>query len=148
MKTLIGAFHYSFSRGNNALTGVDRGEVVVCRSKPAKRPTQQIVGQVAIRSSCRQNARCPPPRRLGMMHDAVSMIGWRIEGIEFQRCIAGVDDVVVRSGRNEHREARVDGFPNAVEDRLAGPFFDSKELIELVDFRTDLFTGLKAITTS
>src|ERR1035437_4670026 len=46
------------------------------------------------------------------------------------------------AGRDDDREARLDRRPNAIEYRLAGPLFHAKELVELVDFRPDLFLEL------
>ncbi len=78
----------------------------------------------------------------GMVDDTVAMIRWRIERIELQGCIAGIDDVVFGPSRDDNREAGFDRRPNAIENRLTGPLLDAKELVELVDFRPDLFLGL------
>src|SRR5450830_939821 len=78
----------------------------------------------------------------GMVDDAVPMIRRRIERIELQRNTAGIDDVVIRSRRDDYREAGLDRRPNAIENCLTAPFLDAKELVELVDFRPDLFLGL------
>src|SRR5450759_1165137 len=74
----------------------------------------------------------------GMVDNAVPMIRRRIQRIEFQWNTAGIDDVVIRPGRDDYRETGADGRPNAIENRLARPFFHAKELVELVDFRSDL----------
>ena len=78
----------------------------------------------------------------GVVDDAVSMIRRRIERVELQWKIAGVDDVVIRPGRHDDREARANGRSNAVENRLTGSLLHAKELVERVDFRSDLFLGL------
>src|SRR5581483_2329819 len=78
-----------------------------------------------------------------MVDDPVPMIRRRVERVELQRSTAGVDDVVVRPGRDDHRVARADRGPNAVEDRLAATLLHAKELVELVDFRPDLLPGLQ-----
>ena len=78
----------------------------------------------------------------GMVDDAVPMIRRRIERVELQRKIAGVDDVVIRPGRHDDREARSNRRPNAIEDCFTAPFLDAKELVELVDFRPNFFLGL------
>jgi hypothetical protein len=59
----------------------------------------------------------------GMVDDAVPMIRRRIgiERIEFQWSTAGIDDVVIRPGRDNYREAGADRRPNAIENRLTGP---------------------------
>ena len=78
----------------------------------------------------------------GMVDDAVPMIRWRIERIELQWNAAGIDYVVFGPSRDHDREARSDRRPNAIENRLTGPLLHAKELVELVDFRPDLFLGL------
>ena len=75
----------------------------------------------------------------GMVDNAVPMIRRRIERIELQWTRAGIDDVVIRPSRDDDREARSDRRPDAVENRLTGSLLDAKELVELVDFRPDLF---------
>ena len=77
-----------------------------------------------------------------MVDDAVPMIGWRIERIELQLNIAGIDDVMIGPGRDNYRGARSDRRPNAIENRLTGPLLHAKELVEFVDFRPDLLLGL------
>jgi hypothetical protein len=44
--------------------------------------------------------------------------------------------------RDDYRETCSDRRPNAIENRLTGPLLHAKELVELVDFRPDLFFGL------
>lgn len=78
----------------------------------------------------------------GVVDNTVSMIRRRIERIELQGNIAGIDDVVIRSGRDHYREALSNRRANAIENRLTAPFLHAKELVELVDFRPDLFLGL------
>ena len=53
-----------------------------------------------------------------MVDNAVPMIRRRIERIELQWNTAGIDDVVIRPGRDDYREARADRRPNAIENRL------------------------------
>jgi hypothetical protein len=77
----------------------------------------------------------------GMMNNAIPMIRRRIERIEFQWNTAGIDDIVIRPGRDNYREAGADRRPDAIENRLTGPLLNAKELVELVDFRPDLFLG-------
>src|ERR1035437_1971136 len=78
----------------------------------------------------------------GMVDDAVPMIRRRIERIELQWNTPGIDDVVIRSGRDDYREALSDRRSNTIENRLTGTLLHAKELVELVDFRPDLFLGL------
>ena len=78
----------------------------------------------------------------GMVDNAVPMIRGRINCIELYWNTAGIDDVVIRPGWDDYREARSDRRPNAIENRLTGTLFHAKELVELVDFSSDLFLGL------
>ena len=57
----------------------------------------------------------------GMMDDAIPMIRRRIERIEFQWSTAGIDDVVIRPGRDNYREAGANRRPDAIKNRLTGP---------------------------
>jgi hypothetical protein len=78
----------------------------------------------------------------GMVEDAVPMIRRCIERVKLQWNTAGIDDVVIHPCRDNYRKAGADRRPNAIENRLTGPFLHAKELVELVDFRPDLFLGL------
>jgi len=78
-----------------------------------------------------------------MVDNPVSMVRRSIERVELKRNAAGIDDVVIRPGRNEHRETRPNRRANTIENRLPGPLLDPEELIELVDFCPDLFLGLE-----
>ena len=78
----------------------------------------------------------------GMVDNTVPMIRGRINCIELQWNTAGIDDVVIRPGWDDYREARSDRRPNAIENRLTGTLLHAKELVELVDFRPDFFLGL------
>jgi hypothetical protein len=69
-----------------------------------------------------------------MVNDAVPMIRGRIERIELQWNTAVIDDVVIRPRRDEHGEACADHRTNAIENGLARPFLNPKELIKLVHF--------------
>ena len=77
----------------------------------------------------------------GLVDDAVAMIRRRVKRIEFHWDIAGINDVVICPRRDEDREARPDRRPNAIENGLTGPLLHAKELVELVDFRPNLFLG-------
>src|SRR5664280_409073 len=78
----------------------------------------------------------------GMVDDAVPMIRRRIERIELQWNTAGINDVVIRPSRDDYCEASADRRPHAIENRLTGTLLHAKELVELMDFRPDLFLGL------
>ena len=78
----------------------------------------------------------------GMVDNAILMIWRRIERIELQWNTAGIDDVVIRSGWDDYREARANRRPNAIENRLTGTLLHAKELIGLVSFGPYLFLGL------
>jgi hypothetical protein len=79
----------------------------------------------------------------GMMDNAVSMIRRRINRIEFQRNVASIDNVVIRPRRDDNCEARSNRSSHTIENRLAGSFFDTKELIERVDFGPDFLVGIQ-----
>ena len=75
----------------------------------------------------------------GRVDNAVSMLRWGIESIELKGSTAGIDDVVIRSSRDVHGEARADLRMNAIQNGLARAFLNAKELIKLVHFHPDLF---------
>ena len=77
-----------------------------------------------------------------MVYDAVPMIRRRIERVKLQWNTACIDDVVIRSSRDDYREAGLDRRSNAIENRFTGPFLDAKELVEFVDFSPNVFLGL------
>src|SRR5450759_5500337 len=74
----------------------------------------------------------------GMVDNAVPMIRWRIERIELHWNTSGIDDVVIRPGRDEHSEARADRRPNAIENGLTRPVLHAKKMVERVAFLPDL----------
>jgi hypothetical protein len=79
----------------------------------------------------------------GMVDDAVPMIWRRVERVELEWDTAGIDDVVIRSSRDDNREPCADCRPNTIENRLTGPLLHAKKLVERVYFRSDLFLGLQ-----
>src|SRR5450759_4432042 len=79
----------------------------------------------------------------GMVDDTVPMIRWRIERIELHWNTACIDDVMIRSTRNDYREARADLRMNPIKNRLARTLLHAKELVGLVHFHPDLFLGLQ-----
>ena len=83
----------------------------------------------------------------GMVDNAVSVIGWRVDSVELQWDTARIDDVVVRPSRDDDRKTSLDRCPRTVENRLPGPFLNAKELIQRMNFLPDFF-GLNAMTTS
>ena len=78
----------------------------------------------------------------GVVDNTVSMIRRRIKRVELQGNTAGIDDVVIRSRRDDYREAGPDHRANTIENRLSGPLLHAKELVELVDFRPNFFPRL------
>ena len=78
-----------------------------------------------------------------MMDNAVPVIRRRIERVELQGNAAHVDNVVLRPGRDKHRETGCDRRVNAIKHGLARPFLHPKELIELVNFHPDFFAGFQ-----
>ena len=81
--------------------------------------------------------------RAGMVDDPITMIRRRVEGIQLQRGVTGIDDVVSRPRRYDDRETCSNRCPDAVKDGVAGSFLYTEELVELVDFRSDFFLGLQ-----
>jgi hypothetical protein len=84
----------------------------------------------------------------GIVDDAVPMIRRRIERIELQWNIAGIDDVVIGSSRDDYREARSDRRPNAIENRLTGPLLTRKNWSSLWTSTPISSLGFNAMTTS
>ena len=79
-----------------------------------------------------------------MVDHTIPMIRRRIERIELQWNIAGIDDVVIGPGRDEYGEARFDLGSNVIENRLAGSLLDAKELVDAwVNLVADLLTWLE-----
>src|SRR5664279_836838 len=78
--------------------------------RSARRPTNSLFRGFAIKVLV-VGLRVGP----GVVDDAVPMIRGRIECIELQWNTAGIDDVVIRPGRDENRPARLDLRPNAIE---------------------------------
>jgi hypothetical protein len=54
----------------------------------------------------------------GLVDDAVPMIRRRIKRVELQGNTAGIDDVVISSGRDDYREASPDHRSNTIENRF------------------------------
>src|SRR5512133_3565376 len=78
-----------------------------------------------------------------MVDNSVPVIRRGIEGVELQTTTASIDDIVFHSGRDDHREARSDLRSDAVENGLADPLLDAKELVEIVYLGPNLFLGLQ-----
>jgi hypothetical protein len=78
-----------------------------------------------------------------MMDDAISMIWWRIQRIEFECNATRIDDVVMRPSLDYYREAGFDRGANAIENCLASSLLDAEKLVKLMDFGPDLFRGLQ-----
>lgn len=69
----------------------------------------------------------------GGVDDAVTVIRWRVQRVQPHGRPAGVDDVVIRPGRDNDRESRSDLCGYTVEDGLARAGFHAEELVERVD---------------
>jgi hypothetical protein len=78
-----------------------------------------------------------------MVDNTITMIRRSIERIELQWISSGIDDIVIRSGRDKHGETRTYLRANAIEDSDTIPFLHAEELIELVDFHPDILPGLQ-----
>jgi hypothetical protein len=72
------------------------------------------------------------------VHNAVPMIRWRVDRVQLHRNTASIDDIVICPCWDNDRKTGADLRPNAIEYRSASPFLDTKELVELVNFRPDL----------
>ena len=79
----------------------------------------------------------------GLVHDPISVIRWRINRIELEWLRFGVSDVVSRSSWNNHREPCLDQRSVTIKYHFARSLLDPKELIELMNFRTDFLAGLE-----
>ncbi len=66
------------------------------------------------------------------MNSAVSMVRWRVHGVEFHRFRTCVDDVVRGASRNQNSRTVLNRVPNVVEGRFPFSGFDAKKLIELM----------------
>lgn len=73
-----------------------------------------------------------------LVDDAIAVIGRGVEGIEFERPGAGVDDVVIDPGRDQYRKAGLDRRPGAIQYCFARTFLNAEELVNLVDLGADL----------
>ena len=78
-----------------------------------------------------------------MVDNVVPMIQRCIKRIELEWNTGSIDDVVIRPSRHEHSKAGTDLCAHTIENGLACPFLDAKELIELVDLHPDLLLGLQ-----
>ncbi len=65
----------------------------------------------------------------GGVGDGVKMLGRAVEGVELERCDAGVADIVPRSGRDDHRAAVDDVIDIVVDVDLAAAFLEAEKLV-------------------
>jgi hypothetical protein len=78
-----------------------------------------------------------------MVHNTIPIIRRSIERIELHWISSGIDDIMIRSGRDKHGKTRADFRADAIENSDTLPFLYSEELIELVDFHPDILSGLQ-----
>jgi hypothetical protein len=83
-------------------------------------------------------SRCIPT---GVVENAAPVMGRRGEGVGLEGDAAGIDDVVIRPGRDDDRKTRLDRRAHTVKDRFTGSYRHAKELIQRVNFRPDFFPG-------
>ena len=82
--------------------------------------------------------------RFGGVHYAIAMVRWSVERVELHRASQAIDDVVASTGGYQDREPGLDAMLDAIKHRLAFAFLYPEDLIEFVNFSTDIFTGLEA----
>ena len=79
---------------------------------------------------------------LGLVDDAVAMLGRAVDRVEPERLVAGVDHVVAGAGRDDHGEIVLDPVGDAVDPDLALAFLDPEELVAvLVHLLADVAAG-------
>ena len=105
---------------------------------PSRFPYQRLFRRFAIELLIVCLRVCP-----GMVDHAIPMIRGRIERIELQRNTPGIDDVVLSPSGDDDGKACLDRRPNAIENRLTRARLHTKELVELVYFLANFFTGFQ-----
>src|SRR3954453_13084884 len=78
---------------------------------------------------------------LGLVHRAVGVLRWAVDGVEDQRVLAGVDEVVLRA-RGDDDEVALGDLPGVARDAGLAGAADERE--DLVDVLVDLFADLTA----
>jgi len=78
-----------------------------------------------------------------VVDNSIPMIRRRVKRVELHWDSAGIDDVVIRPGRNEYCEAGSNLRPNSIKNSFTGALLYAKELVELVDFRPNFFFRLQ-----
>ena len=61
-----------------------------------------------------------------LVNHAIPMVGRRIDRIELEGHIAGIDDVVIRPGRDNDRETGLYCRAYTIQKRLARPFLNTE----------------------
>jgi hypothetical protein len=79
----------------------------------------------------------------GGMDDAVPVVRRSIERVKLQRNISAIDNIMIGAGRDDHRETGPNRGMHTVENRLARAFLHTEELIEFMDFHSDLLLGVQ-----
>src|SRR5664279_2838264 len=83
-----------------------------------------------------------------MVDDAVPMIWRRIERVEFQGNVTGIEDVVICPSWHDDREARLDRRPNSIETASPLPSSTRKNWSSLWTSAPISSLGFNAMTTS
>jgi hypothetical protein len=78
-----------------------------------------------------------------MVDHAVAAVRGRIDGIELHGDAAGIDEIVLRPARDDHRRALANGRLDTIKDHLARALLHAKELVRLVGFHPYVFPGLQ-----
>jgi hypothetical protein len=78
----------------------------------------------------------------GVVDNAISVLGRCVDCVELEWNASRVDDVVLRSSRDDDRGTGFYGGPRTINNRFPRSFLYTKKLIEFVNFRPVLFLGL------
>jgi hypothetical protein len=79
----------------------------------------------------------------GRVDNTNPMVRRSIERVELQWIGSGIDNIVVRSGRDKYGKTRTYLRTDAIEDCDAIPLLYAEELIKFVDLHPDILPGLQ-----
>jgi hypothetical protein len=127
-----------------------RGHGIVV-NEPSVVAVNQKTGQVvAVGTTAKDMLGRTPPHIVAVrpLVDGVSnfvlMVRRCVDGVELEwRAIGGVNDIMLRSGRNNYHIAVFERVLNTVHNGLALTGFKTKELVAIMNFLANLFIGQK-----